>query len=118
MKSVTLKIEGIGLYTKYPGTNRMVRDHSFKAPWVAEIIGEDKKFKYKREFLKPLCDYSEANSKKTRGIYFYYHLFPNKIYHIYEHLTWKKERKYYAHIVNGELKEITEEEVEKWIKCI
>lgn len=99
-----------------------------KKPWIAKITGLSSNFGFQREFLKPLTDYSEANSKGSRGIYLYFHLLEGVVYDVFEHLTWKKERRRYIVNVNGQLNELTKEEVveylatkkilDKWVKII
>lgn len=111
MKAVTLKLELIGCWGKVHLTNLTVKVRTEKKkPWVAKIKGLSYQYDgLEREFIKPLGDFSEANSVKSRGAFFYFHLFDGCIYEIYEHITWKKDRRYFVWVHDGQLIEI-----EKW----
>jgi len=84
--------------------------------WVAKISGNDDQYKYKREFLKCDYDYEKSNSKGTRGVYAIYILSPLNIYEVNELISWKNNCRYFCHVVDGNLIEIAEEEVLKWVK--
>lgn len=116
MKSVTLKLELIGCWVRFRGMNfNSIIRTSKKKPWVAEIIGLCDQYGFKRTFLSAMGDYSEALSTKSRGVYFYYHLFPGKVYEIFEHCTWKRERRYFATVVNGKIVDIEKNDIYKWL---
>jgi len=71
--------------------------------WVAEIVGRDPKYKFKREFLQPVSrDWS--SSGKTGFTSF--ELEPGKVYEVNE--PWKGRR--FVEIQNGELKTLNTEE--------
>ena len=72
--------------------------------WVAEIVGRDPKYKFKREFLQPVSrDWSRSGKTGTTS----YELEPGKIYEVNE--PWKGRR--FVEIQNGELKTLNTEEV-------
>lgn len=48
-------------------------------------------------------------------MYFYFHLFPGKIYEVYEHQSWKNDRRYFCTVEGFEVKILTKEEVLKWL---
>jgi hypothetical protein len=98
-----------------PGLGDMTFGKSQKPYWVAEITGEDSKYKFKREFLRCKKDYSEANGVGSRGVYVYYNLEEGKVYHVSSPESWKRIDKYYCTIKNGELQRLTQKEVEKWV---
>jgi len=79
--------------------------------WVAEIIGFDPKYKYARTFLKFKKDYSQANSKGSRGIFAEYILDENKIYEIKQQVTWKRSERYFCKVQDWKIVKITEQEV-------
>jgi len=79
-----------------------------KRPWVAQIIPGTHGFE--RSFLRPLADFQHMNSKATRGVFFYFHL-PSGFYEIYEHLTWKKDRRRFVKIEKGRITELTKQEL-------
>lgn len=84
--------------------------------FVAEILGFDKKYKFKRRFLKYNKDYSEANSKGSRGVYAYYILESGKIYDVKSPVSWKNCERYFCSVSEfGFIYYLTEEEV---IECL
>jgi hypothetical protein len=94
-------------YAKRLGPNK-------SSTWVARLIGLDEKFTFKREFVQPERDYSQANSTGSRGIYGYYAL-PPGIYEVNERVTWRRVRRYFIKVDEAEYKEIDREDV---IKCL
>jgi len=85
-------------------------------PWVARITGKDPRWKYKREFLAGVYDYSRVTTRRAgRGIYLYFFLAPG-IYELFAPISWKHEMRYFARVnSDGELVKITEEEL---CKCL
>ncbi|WP_256846893.1 hypothetical protein [Paenibacillus sp. Pae108] len=83
----------------------------FRRPWVADITGNDPKYKFKRSFLRGRKDYSEANKKGSRGVYYYYELDPGRVYEINELTSSKNTRRFFARVADGQLIEIDEMEV-------
>ena len=72
--------------------------------WVAEIVGRDPKYKFKREFLQPVSrDWS--SSGKTGFTSF--ELEPGKVYEVNE--PWKGRR--FVEVKNNEIVAISAEEV-------
>lgn len=104
----------------YPHLGDKVIGKPFKSkPWVAEITGKDEKYKFKRTFLNGQKDYSEANSKGSRGVYLYFHLGGEKIYEIFEHLSWKKNDRYFIKTGSEEGYQcLTEKEVIKHLETL
>jgi hypothetical protein len=127
-RPITIKLEAIGDDTRQLFSmayhNPLLKDTVFgddhrnpiSRPWVAEITGKDPKFKYKRSFLRGRKDYSEANKKGSRGVYYYYELDPGKIYQINDRRSWSLTYRYYARVIDGELVEIDESEVEECLR--
>lgn len=82
-----------------------------KKPWVAQIQGFDSKFGFKREFINPRIDLSEAGNTRKRGVKCYWFLDPG-IYECFYHLSWKTTERYFFRATGaGTIKKITEEEV-------
>lgn len=80
-------------------------------PWVAKIIGTDDKYGLKREFIRPQTkDFSRANSTGSRGIYAYYTL-DDGVYEINRRVSWKKADRYFVRVNDGQITEISREEV-------
>lgn len=53
-----------------------------RSSWVAEITGPDEKYGLARDFLRCKMDYSQANSKGSRGIFAEYILSQGKVYEV------------------------------------
>lgn len=82
-----IKIEAIGY------GNRQV-ESMFRFPpryWVAEMVYSDK-----RVFLKGKIDYSESNSKSTRGVYVNYIIESGKVYDVKSPTSWRSCDRYFA----------------------
>ena len=72
--------------------------------WVAEIVGRDPKYTFKREFLNAVArDWSYSGKTGTTA----YELENGKIYEINE--PWKDRR--FVEVRNGEIKTLDTEEV-------
>lgn len=84
-------------------------------PWVARILGPDKKYGLQREFLHGQRDYTFANSIGSRGIYEYFALTPG-VYEVNERLTWKRARRYFVRVEGTEIAEISRDEVLECLK--
>lgn len=78
--------------------------------WVA-IIKDHYKGKFLREFPRGYKDYSEANSKGSRGVYKYYYLEEGPIYEVSEPVSWKNTLRYFCRIEDGEEIEMSKQEV-------
>ena len=93
-----------------PGSGELFRVPS-RRPWIAEITGFDIKYKFKRVFVDSKKDYSNSNSKGTRGINLVFIVEEGKIYQVFENLSWNRTNKYYFMYVDGYKKILSEEEV-------
>ena len=72
--------------------------------WVAEIVGRDPKYKFKREFLQPVSrDWSYSGKTGLTS----FELEPGKVYEVNE--PWKGRR--FVEVQNGEIVVISAEEV-------
>ena len=72
--------------------------------WVAEIVGRDPKYKFKREFLLPVSrDWSSSGKTGTTS----FELEPGKVYEVNE--PWKGRR--FVEVKNNEIVTIPVEEV-------
>lgn len=84
----------------------------FPAPWVARILGRDPAYGYRREFLRPVVDYSEMPHR----LFFYYVLAPG-LYEVFRVVSNREDRRYFTFANDdGTLTDYTMEEVEAWIK--
>lgn len=106
MAVITYKIEIFSRYYRRYDTYA-----ERKKPWIAQIQGLSDDFEFVRVFLLPLTDYGNMNKPSTRGIELFYHLKEGVMYEIFEHLNWKKDKRWFAKNVNGRLVEMTKIEV-------
>lgn len=84
-------------------------------PWVAKLTGLDRRGGFKREFVHwQTCDFSQANSIGSRGIYAYYTL-DDGIYEINKRTSWTKARRYFVRVENTVIIEISRDEV---VRCL
>lgn len=82
-----------------------------RSSWVAEITGPDEKYGLKRSFLRCKLDYSQSNSKGSRGIFAEYILSQGKIYEVKSQETWSRFRRYFCIVnSNGDIMEIGEDD--------
>lgn len=126
MSVVTLKLEAVGdniadhlqqirrgaeLY-RLPQRFRSALYMPSRRPWIAEITEWRGGRWYDRSFLKGQKDFSEANSVGSRGVYVYYHLREGEIYEVHELLTWKASRRYFCTVREGQVVEMSTDEVQ------
>ncbi|MFB7896048.1 hypothetical protein ACFC1B_06935 [Streptomyces xiamenensis] len=72
---------------------------------------------FQRQLLKPKQDWSQANSKGTRGVWLYWTLTAGPVYEARYRITWTSP---YTHrflyvTPDGGLHDATEEEVREWL---
>lgn len=86
-------------------------------PWVAEIVGPHPVYRWERRFLRPRWDYSRANGAGTRGIWWWWTLESGRIYEARYRTSWGSgmHRRLMTVGVDGDLVDLTEEEVEAWV---
>lgn len=85
-------------------------------PWVAEIVGYHERWRYDRRFLRPKVDYSQANSTRSRGMWFWWTLESGHFYQADYQTTWHdRTRKFLIVTEDGDLSDATEEEVRAWL---
>lgn len=94
----------------------MIGASSSGQPWVARIEGSDPKYGLKREFLQAKWDYSQANSKGTRGVRLWFVLSSGHLYEVKRWVSSRRTSRYFCCVTaNGELHELTKEEAEEWV---
>jgi len=116
----TLKLEAIGDNTAraIAGWKRLLGDElmgdiKIDRPWVARITGLWPSGKFQREFLRGTNDYSEANSKGSRGVFVWYTLESGNYYDVYELVSWKNDDRYLCTVTEeGEIKIVDEKEIQ------
>lgn len=81
-------------------------------PWVARLRGLDEKYRFAREFIVGMRDYSLANSIGSRGVFEYFAL-ANGLYEINECIKLGCARRYFIRAENTTITEISREEVEQ-----
>ena len=88
-------------------------------PWVAKITGADPRFGLGREFLSPRIDYSQANSKGSRGVYLWFVLDTGFFYEVYKHTSWRGRERYFAKVDDdGAISAIEKEAVMIWVSSL
>ena len=92
---------------------KVVGERAKSSAWIAEIVDFDKRWGYKRNFVTCKYDYSQANSKGSRGVYKCYFLENDKVYEVSKPVSWKNTARYFLHIENDEAKRITDESVKE-----
>ena len=125
----TIKIEAIGdnadamlrtwrdiTDSLVPGLGAATFGYIPKNYWVAEIMGKDPKYKYRRIFLRGKKDYTHSNSQGSRGIYIWYTLESGRVYEVNKPVSWKHNLRYFCRVdENGDVIKIDQEEIEQWI---
>lgn len=84
---------------------------SFCKPWVAQITGFDFKFGFKREFIEPTIDWSNANPSCNRGVLMFWYLKNG----YYETCLGKRLERSFCCVRNGTRSECSKEDVERWL---
>lgn len=83
-----------------------------RRPWVARIASMSHGGSLTRLFVDPNKDYREANKNGDRGVYCTFVLRSGNVYEVHELLNWTKRRRYFCAVeANGDVKEITLEDV-------
>ncbi len=83
--------------------------------WVAEVVGFDDKYGFRRRFLRPNVDYSHANAQGSRGVFAYYNL-GSGIYDVKAAISWRKSDRYYCRVEDDVLVTLSTGEVVEWLK--
>lgn len=84
-----------------------------KPAWLARITGVTAGG-LRREFVKGVKDYTDANGVGSRGVWQHFAL-DNGVYEVHERLTWGKTHRYFMRVCDGVITEIKREEVEQWL---
>lgn len=87
----------------------------FQVPWIAEITGRCSKYGMVRKFVKAHVDYSEANSKGTRGVMYYFPVNEGCLIEVFAMTSWRGRDRYFAIVQNGEVRRLTKEETGEWL---
>lgn len=91
-------------------------DQGGRKPWVARIEGLDLKYKYKRNFVEGKIDFSEANSKGSRGVYLYFLVEEGQLYEVFYKTSWQKSVKKFCVWLDGKEVPLTAKEIPQWLK--
>ncbi|MFC7331370.1 hypothetical protein [Marinactinospora rubrisoli] len=90
---------------------------SVRRPWVAEITGLSARYGLQREFLKARVDYTGANSRGTRGVKCWWTLEHGRYYQVRLFYSWGDEERCFVTVdADGDVIEVEQEEVERWIR--
>lgn len=85
-------------------------------PWVSRITGTNSQFGLAREFIRPVYDYTYASKGTGKNTHAYFAL-PPGIYEVYYPTSWKHEYRGYIEVdEQGDLHDITREDVDTCLK--
>ena len=89
-----------------------------KRPWVAKITGYSDKYGYQREFINAQIDYSDANSRHSRGVRALYILESGHVYDVSNPMAkaysdYKESRFYCTVTTSGDIKVIDKMDVNR-----
>lgn len=97
-----------------------IGDKEFGIPsntWCAEITGLDSKYKYQRCFLHGKKDYTHANGKGSRGMYYEWVLESGHIYEVKEQTSWSHCERFFCTVSDeGNIINLSEGELIKMLK--
>ena len=82
--------------------------------WVARIVGLDKKYGFKRDFLSPKNDFAKSNSKGSRGIFANYFLEHGYLYEISAPTSWRATDRYFY--LPDKNRRLSNQEAVTWLK--
>lgn len=89
-------------------------DKSAPTYWVAKITGRTYRG-FHREFIKPVVDYAKANSKLSRGVYYYWHLDDG----VYDAVLGRNYDRQFLRVKDGQWQQCTKDEVVAWLnECL
>jgi hypothetical protein len=116
----TLGLEAIGGFhyrSKKTGNEMIDATFDFGPDpcWVAKITGFRGTDYFQREHLHGKKDYTNSNSKGTRGIFVWYTLETGKYYEVESRLSWSRSEHYFCKTDdNGDIIKVERKEVEAW----
>jgi hypothetical protein len=97
--------------------DQFMGNHIIRRPWIAEIFGTDKNFKFKRNFLKGNWQRKRSNSTGSRGVEIWFTLVSGKLYEAKSFKSWRSIDRYFCIITNdGNVNRLTEIEAMEWLK--
>jgi hypothetical protein len=83
------------------------------AYWLAKIDGFDRMHVFKRTFIDSVVDYSQANSKQSRGVFLYWHLDDG----VYQACLGRNYETEFFQVSEGEKTTLGKDEVCEWINA-
>lgn len=87
-----------------------------RKPWVAEITGRDAKYGLQRRFLPSNWQRKRANGPHSRGVELWFVLESGRVYEVKEPVSWRKWDRWFCAVTEaGEVRRISDEEVEQWL---
>lgn len=109
-------VEAIGLSASRAARFRMLgmerEMYRMWRPWCALLLGVDEKFGYRREFLDPKVDYTHANSRGTRGVWFWFTLTSGQYYEARYPLNWRtRTHQFLTATTAGDVVDVDEDEI-------
>lgn len=92
--------------------HQALRSFDRKAPtmWVAKITGINFRG-LTLDFIKPVVDFANANSKLSRGVFYYWHLEAG----FYDSVLGSNFDRKFLKVENGQYRECSKDEVMEWL---
>jgi hypothetical protein len=123
--TIRLELIGANTYDSIRSFERMLamigartspEDRISSRAWVAELY-RDIHGGLRYSFLTGKRDYSQANSKGSRGVMVWYVLEEDKLYLVSAPQSWKCNEVYYAAVTpRGDIARLSKEDAEQWLK--
>lgn len=91
-----------------------------RRPWVARLTGVDERFGFTRTFLDPQVDYTVANGRGTRGVWFRWILRSGHHYETRYPAGWGRDAVTHRFITvddAGDVTDVSVEEVRQWLNA-
>jgi hypothetical protein len=85
-------------------------DRSAPTYWMAKITGFTSA-SFAREFIKPVVDFSQANSVESRGVYYYWHLDDG----LYEGVFCRNFQRQFIIVSGGCVEYIDKDRAQAWL---
>lgn len=89
-----------------------IGERPIRRPWLAQLTLNRRSFD--RRFMSGRKDYSNSNSKGSRGVTVEY-IVENGAYELKSSESWSSSTRQFLIAFNGDVKKCTKEEAERWL---
>lgn len=87
-------------------------------PWLAQVTGTDPRYGLARQFVRARIDYRGANSRATRGAWFWWTLDEGLLYETRYLSAWSRQEHRFLTASGGDVRDVTGEEALAWASGI